>query len=45
MTSEKLTRCDPKGNSKQKQDCDTVYQETFEWARRCRLSLDPLWLG
>jgi hypothetical protein len=41
MTSEKLTRFDPKAIPRQKQDCDTVYQETFEWARQCRLNLDP----
>jgi hypothetical protein len=41
MTSEELARFDPKATPKQKQDCETVFQETFEWARHCRLNLDP----
>ena len=41
MTSEKLARFDPKAIPRQKQDCDTVYRETFEWARQCPLNLDP----
>jgi hypothetical protein len=41
ITGEKLTRFDPKAIPRQKQDCDTVYRETFEWARQCPLNLDP----
>jgi Protein of unknown function (DUF3631) len=40
-TSEKLTRFDPKVVPRQQQDCEAVYRETFEWARQCRLNLDP----
>ena len=37
----RLARFDPKTIPRQKQDCDTVYRETFEWARQCPLDLDP----
>ena len=37
----RLARFDPKTIPRQEQDCDTVYRETFEWARQCPLDLDP----
>ena len=39
--SVELTRFDPKAIPRQKIDCETVYRETFEWARQCQPNLDP----
>jgi hypothetical protein len=37
----KLMRFDPKTNQEQRQDCDTVYRETFLWAQQCKLNPNP----
>ena len=38
---ETLTRFDPKTIVEQREDCDIVYRETFNWARQCKLNPDP----
>jgi hypothetical protein len=36
-----LIRFDPNTKPEQKEDCATVYRETFDWARQCKLNPDP----